>query len=98
MRTTGHETEEVKPGYPKMAGLENKVRKLLDLLDEVERGFQAEPDSVTRELAFHLLGRLENVADVVSSQVYNEESDQDQDDNQPPLQDRQLQVCRLYSS
>ena len=52
---------------PKMATLENKVRKLLDMLDEVERGFQQEPDAIHRELALHLVDRLKELAEVVET-------------------------------
>ena len=48
--------------------LEDKVRRLLDLLDEVERGFQEEPDSVEPDLALHLLERLDSVANVIADQ------------------------------
>lgn len=52
---------------PKMATLENKVRRLLDMLDEVERGFQQEPDAIHRELALHLVDRLQEVAEVIET-------------------------------
>ena len=54
------------------ASLEDKVRRLLDLLDEVERGFQEEPDSIEPDLALHLLERLDSVANVIADQ-YEEE-------------------------
>ena len=56
-----------------MAPIEDKVRELLDLLDEVERGFQEEPEAVQRDLALHLVDRLTEVAEVVTSQ-YTEDS------------------------
>ena len=54
--------------------LEDKVRRLLDLLDEVERGLQEEPKSLHPDLARCLLERLEGVADVVAGQ-YEEEGE-----------------------
>ena len=54
--------------------LEDKVRRLLDLLDEVERGFQEEPDSIEPDLALHLLERLDSVASVVDQQ-YSEDTE-----------------------
>ena len=67
-----------------MAGLENKVRELLDLLDEVERGFQEEPRSVEPQLAHHLVERLEDVIDLVTNQYGSVEGG--------PLDDFQSQV------
>ena len=49
-----------------MASLEDKVRRLLDLLDEVEHGFQEEPESIQPNLALHLLDRLEDVVEVIA--------------------------------
>jgi hypothetical protein len=57
------------------ASLEDKVRRLLDLLDEVERGFLEEPDSIEPDLALHLLDRLDNVANVIADQRYEEAED-----------------------
>ena len=50
------------------------MRQLLDLLDEVERGFEEEPESIQPNLALHLLERLEGVANVVADQ-YEEEGE-----------------------
>ena len=60
--------------------LENKVRRLLDLLDEVERGFQEEPDSIEPDLALHLLERLDSVASVVDQQYQDTEANSRRDD------------------
>ena len=58
------------------ASLEDKVRQLLDLLDEVERGFQEEPESIEPDLALHLLERLDSVAKVIDDQMpYEEEGE-----------------------
>ena len=60
--------------------LENKVRRLLDLLDEVERGFQEEPDSIEPDLALRLLERLDSVASVVDQQYQDTEANSRRDD------------------
>ena len=57
------------------ASLEDKVRRLLDLLDEVERGFQEEPESIEPDLALHLLERLDSVAKVIDDQMQDEVDD-----------------------
>ena len=50
------------------SSLEDKVRRLLDLLDEVENGFREEPRSVESELAITLVDKLDAVACVVGDQ------------------------------
>ena len=57
-----------------MAGLEGKVRQLLDLLDEVERGFLEEPQSIQPALAQNVMDRLMDVHDVVAEQYDDEDS------------------------
>ena len=58
----------------KMAGLERKVRQLLDLLDEVERGFLAAPQSIQPALAQNVMDRLLDVHEVIAVQ-YEEDAD-----------------------
>ena len=55
-----------------MASLEDKVRRLLDLLDEVEHGFQEEPESIQPNLALHLLDRLQDIVEVIAGRHYDD--------------------------
>ena len=82
-----------------MATLENKVRQLLDMLDEVERGFQQEPDAIHRELALHLVDRLKEVAEEIEihDQLEYAGSTTSEEDNTPQIgvADDQVQCARL---
>ena len=74
-----------------MASLEGKVRRLLDLLDEVERGFLEEPQSIQPTLAQNVMDRLMDVHDVVAEQ-YEDEDSLDIGDSQPQHADVADQV------
>jgi hypothetical protein len=59
--------------------LEDKVRRLLALLDEVERGFREEPDLIEPDLALQLLDRLASVRNVIADQRH-EDTEAEPDD------------------
>ena len=50
------------------SSLEDKVRRLLNLLDEVESGFREAPRSVESDLASTLVDKLDAVAVVIADQ------------------------------
>lgn len=58
------------------------------MLDEVERGLQQEPEAIHRELALHLMDRLNEVAEVVDRYAEVEGLSTSEEDINPQVSDQ----------